>query len=278
MPTFTVSSLWRFPVKSMVGEEIESVDVTANGVCGDRAYAVVDVQNGKVGSAKNVKRFSDLLKCKVQWVTQPDKDNPAPPIRITMPDGTVVESGKPEADAALSGMFGAVKLLSNAPAGLKLEFAAGTVGGKHAQKTETDVAAAAPPGRFFDYACIHLITTSSLRKLQDAYPAGLFAIRRFRPNIVVDTGDAAAFVENSWAGRALAIGPNLVVRVSIPAPRCVMTTLARLNMPLDPGILRTIADQNKLDMGDYGQLPCMGVYADVVTPGHIGRGDEVIVG
>jgi len=64
MSTYSVASLWRYPVKSMAGEELDSVNVTARGLRGDRAYALVDTASGKVGSAKSVRKFGDLLKCR----------------------------------------------------------------------------------------------------------------------------------------------------------------------------------------------------------------------
>lgn len=278
MTPFTISSLWRYPVKSMAGEELNTVEVTANGLRGDRAYALVDAAGGKVGSAKNAKRFGELLKYRAQFVTQPGSDGIAPAVRITLPDGTTLDSSRPDNQAALCAAFGPqVTLRSNAPDGLLLEFAAGTLGGKHATATEHAVAGAAPRGTFFDYACIHIVTLSALRRLQEAYPEGEFSVQRFRPNIVVDCADESGFVENSWVGHSLAIGPKLILRVSIPCPRCVMTTLPRRDLPHDPKILRTAVQLNMQDLGDFGNLPCVGVYADVVKPGSIRRGDAVRV-
>jgi hypothetical protein len=167
--------------------------------------------------------------------------------------------------------------MSSAPGGLLLEFAAGTLGGKYAATTEAPIAEAAPPGTLFDYACVHIVTTSALQHLQAAYPEGQFAIQRFRPNLVVDCAGEPGLVENSWIGRTLAVGAELVLRVSIPCPRCVMTTLPRVDLPLDPGILRTAAQLNTRNLGDLGELPCVGVYADIVQPGRIHRGDRVQV-
>ncbi len=176
---YTLSSLWRYPVKSMAGEQIEAVEVTAAGLTGDRAYAVVDTANGKVGSAKNVRRFGELLMCQAWFVTPPDAGGRVPAVRITMPDGTVVQSDRPDAAAHLAVAFGPqISLVSTAPGGLMLEFAAGTLGGKHAEPTEIPVAGAAPPGTLFDYASIHIVTTST---------------RRHEPVRVVDLGRTPGF-------------------------------------------------------------------------------------
>lgn len=278
MSDYKISSLWRHPVKSMAGEQLEAANVNARGLSGDRAYALVDTANGKVGSAKSVKQFGQLLKWRAEFVTEPVSGGRVPPVRITLPDGTVVESEQPDAAAILTAALGSqISLVSTAPGGLMLEFAAGTLGGKYAEITEVPVAGAAPPGTLFDYACIHLVTISSLRRLQTAYPEGQFAISRFRPNIVIDCGGETGFVENSWVGKTMTIGLEVVLRISIPCPRCVMTTLPRMDLPADPLILRTIAQVNRLNLGDFGTLPCVGVYADVVRPGSIRCGDPVRV-
>ena len=76
-------------------------------------------------------------------------------------------------------------------------------------------------------------------------------------------------------GRTLAIGDEVVLRVIIPCPRCISVTLAQDDLPRDPRILRTVAEHNMCDLGDFGTLPCAGVYAEVVKPGTIRSGDTV---
>jgi len=276
--TYSLQSLWHYPVKSMAGQELDAVDVTARGLTGDRAYALIDPGTRKVASAKTVKRFGDLLKCRAEFTAPPATGDHVPPVRITLADGAVLTSDQPDAVESLAAAFGPpVSLVSTAPDGLLLEFAAGTLGGQHAETTEFPLSSAAPAGTLFDLAPVHLLATATLRALQAAYPEGQFSVKRFRPNLVVDCGEEAGFVENAWLGRSLAIGPDLVLKVSIPCSRCVMTTLPRTDLPHDPGILRTAVQQNRLDLGEFGHLPCVGVYADVVTPGRVRRGDAVRV-
>ena len=93
-------------------------------------------------------------------------------------------------------------------------------------------------------------------------------------NVVVKT-DETGFVENDWIGRELAIGEAVKLRVAIPDPRCVMTTLAQDELPRDTDILRALAQHNKVEVGDAGKLPCVGVYAVVEAPGVIRTGDQV---
>ncbi len=276
MASYSLLSLWRYPVKSMAGEKLDAVEVTERGLNGDRAYALVDTATKKVGSAKSVKRFGGLLRCRAQFVAPPQPNARPPAVRITLPDGTTLQSDQPDAAGALAAAFGPqVSLASTAPAGLMLEFDAGTLSGQHAETTEAPLAGAAPPGTFFDVACVHLLTTATMRRLQEAYPEGQFAVERFRPNLVVDCPGEEGFVENAWVGRTVSVGAELVLRVSMPCARCVMTTLPRTDLPHDPGILRTAVQHNRLDRGEFGHLPCIGVYADVVKPGRIRRGDTV---
>ncbi len=267
----SVASLWRYPVKSMMGEELSTAEISERGILGDRAYALVDTQN-KVGTGKKI---ANLLNFQARFLDQPRAGEAIPAVRITLPNGTTITSEQAAIGGILSAALGRnVTLVAAAPQGLTLEFPAGTLSGKHAATTEAPIAGAAPAGTFFDYAVVHVLTTSTLQRLRDLYPQGRIEIRRFRPNIVVETGDSG-FVENSWVGRTLALGNEVLLRVTIPCPRCVMTTLPQADLPQDPGILRAAAQHNRLDLGEFGELPCLGVYADVLKPGLIQRGDPV---
>jgi uncharacterized protein len=124
-----------------------------------------------------------------------------------------------------------------------------------------------PEGTFFDCAVVHLLTTATIDRLRELYPQGRFEVRRFRPNLVVETADGAKdFVENAWIGRTLAIGDAVRLSVSGPCPRCVMTTLPQGDLPKDPGILRTAAQHNQANVG---------LYAAVLRGGEVRRGDAI---
>lgn len=269
----SVASIWRYPVKSMAGEEMPSATVTVRGLLGDRAYAVVDTSSNRAASARTW--APTILSYRCVFLTEPNLGCAAPPVRITSPDGRVFTGGDPRTDEDLSHAFGRnVTLLTCAPAGLLIEFPAGTLGGAFRDDTAIPLGGAAPAGTFFDYACIHLIATSTLDALQTAYPKGLFDVRRFRPNIVVQS-QAEPFVENTWIGREILIGNGVRIRVTDACPRCVNTTLAQFDLPHDSGILRTVVKQNVQDLGRFGKLPCVGAYARVVSGGVIRRHDEV---
>ena len=102
----TVRMLWRFPVKSMLGEQVDVVELGEGGIVGDRAYAVRDRATGKVASAKNPKRWPDLFACRAAFVEPPRPGDELPPVRINLPNGDSVRSDAPDVDAVLSGFFG----------------------------------------------------------------------------------------------------------------------------------------------------------------------------
>ena len=124
-----------------------------------------------------------------------------------------------------------------------------------------------PDETFFDCAMVHLLTTATLDRLHELYPQGRFEVRRFRPNIVVQLASGEkTFAENVWVGHTLAIGDEVRLSITGACGRCVMTTLAQGDLSKDPGILRTAAQHNQVNVG---------VYAAVVRGGTMRRGDLV---
>jgi MOSC domain-containing protein len=262
----SVVSLRRYPVKSMMGEELNAADVTACGLLGDRAYALLDPSNGHVVSAKNPRKWAKLFDCRAAFVEPPRAGEEIPPARITLPDGTVLTSAQGDLPHCLSTVLGReVTLAKAAPLAPRFEQYWPAIQGLAHRDTITEYAM--PAGTFFDSAAIHLLTTATIDRLRDLYPQGRFEVRRFRPNIVVEpTSGAKTFVEQAWIGHTLAIGDDVRLRVTAPCPRCVMTTLSQDDLPQDPGILRTAAQHNQA---------VVGVYADVLQDGAIRRGDPV---
>lgn len=262
----SVVTLWRYPVKSMQGEELNVGLVTEHGLLGDRAFALVDAGDGKVASAKNPKKWPRLFDFRAAFAEQPQAAGPLPPVRITLPDGRMVHSEQPDRDQVLSAATGrAVALRSAVPAAPMLEEYWPDVEGLPRRDAVTDESL--PAGTFFDLAVVHVLTTGTLDRLRELYPPGRFEVRRFRPNVVVETPPGAAgFVENDWVGRSLLLGDAVRLQVTGPCPRCVMTTLAQGDLPADLGILRTVARHNQGHVG---------VYARVLQGGSVRRGDAV---
>ncbi len=262
----TVVALWRYPVKSMMGEQLNAVEVTDRGLLGDRAYALVDRETGKVASAKFPRKWPTLLAHRATYVEPPAGADGLPAVRITLPDGRIIQSDDPDADRVLSADLGRdVALDRSAPEAPSLEEYWPDIEGLDHRDALTDEAM--PPGTFFDLGIVHLLTTATLDRLRQLYPEGRFEVRRFRPNVVVGPTDGeAGFIENEWVGRSVAIGDEVRLRITQPCPRCVMTTVAQDDLPKDPGILRTAARHNDVNVG---------VYATVERPGRVRRGDEV---
>jgi hypothetical protein len=276
-----VVALWRYPVKSMLGEELNAAELTDRGLVGDRAYALVDRETGKVASAKNPRKWGKLFDCRAAFVAPPQPGEPPPPVRIELPDGQVVTGGADDVDRALSALLGRqVTLKAVAPEAPSLEEYWPDIEGLAHREAVTDegIGSGAPPGTFFDAYAVHLLTTATLDRLRALYPAGRFEVRRFRPNLVVETpAGAAGFVENDWVGRTVAVGEGVRLSVAGPCPRCVMTTLPQADLPRDVGILRTAADHNRVPIPAFADepMPSVGVYAAAERGGLLHRGDPV---
>ncbi len=281
-----VVSLWHYPVKSMMGEELDAAEVTEHGLLGDRTYVVVDGATGKIASAKQPRKWGQLFNCHAAFVQSPEVGAKLPAVQITLPDGTVMSSGQEDRNEVLSRAFGRDVTLEAIVSGAAeyeaywpeiegvMPVGKSVVSPPGETVTVLPLSPASPVGTFFDAAVVHMLTTSSLKRLKELYPAGRFDVRRFRPNILVElASDERDFMENDWIGRTVTIGNGLRLRVVRPTPRCVMTTLPQGDLPPDAGVLRTVARHNRREVGDYGVHGCVGVYAEVLRPGTIRCGD-----
>jgi len=275
--TGSVVSLWRYPVKSVMGEELHATYVTDGGLLGDRVYAVIDQSTGKVASAKYPRKWGKLFDCRAAFLEPPHPGEQLPSVRIMLPDGTIVTSAQENVHALLSSVLEReVTLTTTRPASPSVEVERIDV--LDPAETIVDIGAFMMPGRFSDYAAVHVLTTATLDRLRALYPQGRFEARRFRPNIVVEPpAGQQAFVENAWVGHTLAIGAEVRLRITDPMPRCVMTTLPQGDLPRDLGILHTVAQHNQVGIPVLrgAARPSVGVCAFVLQGGTIRRGDPV---
>jgi uncharacterized protein YcbX len=338
-----VAALWRYPVKSMLGERVAAAEVTDLGLAGDRRWAVLDRETGKVASAKLPRLWRALPACAVT--------SDGAGVRITTPDGATwfvggrahetvdgtdladgsgvspglgggsgvspglgggsgVSPGlgggsgaspdfadgpgvslgladdtgaSPGLDKALSAFLGRDVALIHVPprdgtldrsrpeevldAGIEAEVAADVV----------QFGSASPPGTFFDFAPLHLITTATLRRLAALSPRGTVEAERYRPNLVLDT-DGDGFDEDAWVGRELRVGDEVVLRVIASTPRCAVPTLAHGSLPRDPDALRLLAVHHRIPaLPGRAPEPCAGVYAQVIGGGLVREGDSVFL-
>ncbi|MEA2309228.1 MAG: uncharacterized protein QOI65_1514 [Thermoleophilaceae bacterium] len=281
----TVTELWRYPVKSMGGERLDPAVAGERGLAGDRAWAIVDTETGKVASAKRPKLWGSLLECTAAYAEEPPADGARAPLHITLADGREVSSDDPDRDRILSEAIGrSVTLTHSAPEGasyeLSMQDAEGLQVDDPERLTESQVGLFSPGGTFFDTCTLHVLPTSSLETLARAHPDGRWERRRFRPNVVVELDDPPedGFAENAWTAHVLELGETVQVAVLAPMPRCVMTTVPQGDLPRDPLILRTLAEQNRVDMPGRGSYACVGALANVTSSGTLTVGDAVSLG
>lgn len=285
-----IESLWRFPVKSFQGEKLDQVEFDGQGVLGDRAYALIDTETGKVISAKSIKLFPNLLMCSASYLKTPQQGQELPSVQITLANGKLVDSDSEDVDQILSDFFErGVTLARVAPEDYTIDQFHPDIenldpAGNRNISTEQKLGSALfksmgvdsplPPGSFMDVFPVSLITTSTLDHMHKLRPETNFDVRRFRMNVVVKT-TGLGFVENAWVGKTLTIGNNVPLTITVPDPRCVMTTLSQNGIPKDNYVLRTLVDHNRLDIMGSGKFPCAGVYAVVGTAGLVSVNDIV---
>jgi len=250
----------------MMGEEIRSTIITDRGVLGDRAYALVDTETGRVVSAKNPRKWPDMFSYYSRYGETPQLGRNVPPVQITLPSGATINSAQSDSSDVLSKALGRnVRIEAQAAQSPTLEEYWPDLKELDHQDTVTDEKM--PEGTFFDLAILHILTTSTINQLRQFYPQGRFESRRFRPNIVVNAGSGEpGFVENDWVGKTVRIGDEVRLEITEPCPRCVMTTLPQGDLPNDIGILKTAAQKNNAFVG---------VYASVVKGGMVHCDDEI---
>jgi hypothetical protein len=276
-----IRRLRRYPVKSMLGEDLDAGDVTFRGLDHDRRLAVVSRRTGKVASAKYPRLWRALLT--LSAVADPPSEGADNGVRITLPDGGIVNSTDPDVDQVLSALLSEpVTLTSTPPPGASLDravpeavLADGVTAEVPAEIIE--IGAGAPPGTFVDFAPLHLLTTGTLDRIAGLSPRGVADPERYRPNIVIRS-TAPGFAENDWLDRYVAVGDDLILRVIARTPRCAVPTLAHGPLPRDADALRVLARHNRLSpVAGMDPEPCAGVYAEVLNPGRIRIGDSVFL-
>lgn len=279
----TLSALFRYPVKSMLGEAVRSAEVTSRGLAGDRMFAVLDEADA-VGSAKHPRKWGALLRCRSR-LSDPWEAT------VELPDGTALRTGDADLDWELSRLIGRRVMVSDKPPHHGTleravpDYAGGVPEAARAaarvdETGDAITSGSVRAGTFFDFGQVHLVTTTSLNTLRSAYPAGDFDVRRFRPNLVVETPPGLlehGFPEDDWIGSTLRIG-EAAFEVVVPTPRCVIPTLPHDELPADAEIMRTVARMHRVPVFTLGPLSCVGVYLNVVRPGQIRVGDVVRAG
>lgn len=226
-------------------------------------------RTGKIASAKYPRLWRDLLTLSASAAGDA--------VRITLPDGKTVHSTDADVDAVLSAVLDQpVRLTATPPPGASLDRAVPDAVLRDGVDAEVPAEVSGiAPGTFFDFAAVHLLTTSTLRRIAALSPRRKAEPERYRPNIVVRT-EAEGFTENGWLHRDLRVGGELVLRVIALTPRCAVPTLAHGGLPPDADALRVPARSNRVAaMESSAPEPCAGAYAEVLHPGRVRVGDAV---
>jgi len=277
-----VKEIRRYPVKSLGGELLESVPIGPRGLPGDRAWAVRDEVRGGIRGAKKI---PELMRLRARYPESPAAEGSSP-AEIRLPDGTPISTSDPDASERLSKALGhAVTLWPLLPASAVEHYRRGApshddleqelraIFGRAEDEPLPDLSVfppellefESPPGTYFDAFPLLLLSESSLHTLQRRRPGSRFDVRRFRPNLLLETGDDDGFPEEAWCGERLRVGGTLL-RVKVPCPRCVMTTHGFDDLPRDPSVMRTLVQESGGNLG---------VYAEVEEPGPVAVGDGV---
>lgn len=281
----TIREIWRHPVKSMLGERVETTSLGTNGIPGDRAWAVRDEERGGIRGAKKI---ASLMRLRARYLEEPTAGR-APAPEITLPDGAKLRASDADAATRVSGALAHKVTLwplvpaeqvehyrRGAPTHESIEQELRAIFGRTPDEPLPDFSVFPPeimqyesaPGTYFDAFPLLLLTDATLRRLQKLAPGSRVDVRRFRPNFVVATPDGVEdFVESGWVGKRVRIGE---AELSIPAacPRCVMITHGFDDLPQDTSLMRTVVREANQSVG---------VYARVERAGRVAVGDTVEV-
>jgi uncharacterized protein len=271
-----VREVWRYPVKSMAGERLTDCAIAADGLVGDRWWAVRDEERRCIADAR---KLPALLDVHPRYTRPPQAGRPSPPVELRLPDGQSVASADPDAPGVLGEHLGRkVSLWPRIPADEREHYLRAypedveqylrDLFGVADLSEMPDLSALPPevaefqtiPGTYFDAFPVHVVTTGAFAALEEATGAPVDP-RRFRPNLLVE-GPA----DPDWQGRTLRVG-SAVLRVETRCPRCVMISLPQQGLPTDRALLRTV----HREFGHH-----VGFYASVEQPGRVGCGDRAV--
>src|SRR5947207_6074909 len=253
-----VESLWRYPVKSMRGEELDEIFAGYAGVYGDRLFAFESAASPKGFPFLTGREQRQMVRYRPRFR---DPEKAARP----------VNQGEAE------------KLSPN-------------LNPISADVSELMIDVETPDGKTFpidDPALIdnlrlnidekHQLTLlRSDRAMTDCRPLSIFAVqtakklgdetgvavdqRRFRANVYVDLTNADGFAEDQFVGRSLRIGSKVTVAVLQRDARCMMIVLDPDTAEKTPAILKQVAQAHE---------GMAGVYGAVLVEGTIRKGDPV---
>lgn len=252
----TVAQLWRYPVKSLQGEQVERLELRSGGAVGDRLFGIVDPAAKKVLSAK---RYPALLMASARLVDDGKDDGDDHDVILTLPDGSEHEARDPGVHAALSAWLDHDVRLEPPPNDMVFPMEMHT--GMSDESTPI-FDWPGPQGTWLDLADAHWLTTASVASAAALHPDGDWDVRRFRPTALVETA-TSGWPEDTWT--AIELG-TVHSDVLMPTPRCTMPSRAQPGVGVDKAIGTTIRDHHDNNLG---------VYATIALGGAVALGDTV---
>ncbi len=273
-----ITGVFRYPVKSMLGEELESTVLGVNGIPGDRAWGVRDEQRADFFTGK---RCAPLMSCSAAYA-DPSDTSSAPQVRL--PDGGTFPADAKDAGARIAAAIDRdvtlwpvvaearrarpkddVNVLQEIQGLLAREGGERVPDLSNPQPELLEVYARGGP--FFDAFPIMLITSRSIESIAAAAPDSQIDDRRFRPNLLLETSEPGAFPEQEWIGLRIQVG-DATLKIQSTCMRCVMTTHGFADVPKDTRVMRTLVKEAEGNLG---------VYATVEVEGEARRGDSVVL-
>ena len=271
----TVKQIWRYPVKSMGGEQLAQCTVGQLGLPGDRGWAFRDETKREITNGKNIPL---LMQCSARYREEPAAGM-IPHVDISLSDGSMVRSDESDVNDRISSLLGkAVSLWPRQPASNKEHYrrrslVSRLIGFKlfrdqlprllRLKNVESQVRETfsrepnepvpdltqlpmeileftSPLGTYFDAFPIHVLTTASLAAMARFNPQAAWDVRRFRPNFLIEAKPGLdGLVEADWAGRGLRLG-EVELKCEIPTVRCGTQCRLRITLPKDASVLRSI--------------------------------------
>jgi hypothetical protein len=267
----------------MLGERLQSIHVGEDGLRGDRSWAARDEERGGIEGGR---KLPALASCRARFATDVPPEGALPVPEIELPGGEKFAANAPEAAEQLSALAGrTLTLWPRLPASEEAHYRRGapdhedlltelrSIFGRLEDEPLPDISklpresmfSSTIPGTYFDCYPLVVLTRASLTTMAASQPASQFDVRRFRPNILLDSDEQDGFPENAWVGKRLRMG-EAVFEIAMECPRCVFTTHAIDELPNDPKVMRALVKQNNGNLG---------VYASIATPGVVREGDVV---
>ena len=240
--TISVAGLFRYPVKSLQGESLDSATLETDGLAGDRLWGLLDRNTGRILTGR---RRPELL------LASAARDGDT--VTITLPGGDTVVVGEPGTDERVSDWLdGPISVVPSrgSERGRAECFADATDDSSEA------IEFTMPQGRFVDAAHILVLTTASLRAGAALHPDGTWDPRRFRPNVLLDVSDDG-FVEDEWVGKQVRIRDAVLTPLE-GCIRCTMVTRPQPGLEADRDIFRTLARHHGARFGVWSKIDAPG--------------------